>query len=446
MVAANRQWGSRGAFLLASIGFAVGLGNIWRFPYVTGENGGSAFVIIYLACAFVIGVPILMAELLVGRRGGMAPVRAVANVALEGGLSQRWAGIGYLNQLTAFSIMTVYAVVAGWVLYYFFLALNGAVAAQTGADAAATFDALLASPTRLGLWSFIALSLTGLILSAGLEKGIERAVKVLMPTLFALLLMLMIYNVFAGGMPEAIQYLFQPDFSKVGPDTFLAALGQAFFSIGVAMAGMMIFGAYLPKEISIARSALIIVAADTAVALVAGLVIFPMVFHGGLDPAQGSGLIFNTLPLAFAQMSGGPWVAIAFFLLLSVAAVTSMVGLTEPMVSMAEERLSLGRRRATALVCGLIMAVSLISALSYNFWAGVLIGSQTLNHWLDYLPNQIFLPLGGLLIALFVAWRLPANISADELAVGSERWFSIWYRSIRFLVVPAVLLILVTGI
>ena len=330
MASGGSAWGSRSGFILASVGFAVGLGNIWRFPYVTGENGGSAFVLIYLLCAFGIGVPILMAEFLLGRRAQRSPPFAIAAAAQESGLSVRWSWVGNLTILTAFGILMSYAVVAGWVLYYFYLALTGEMLASSAIQAQLTFGELLADPLTLVFWGSVALLSAALIIAAGVQQGIERAVKILMPMLFALLLLLMVFNVFTGGMPQALDYLFTPDFSKVDGSTFLAALAQAFFSIGVAMAGMMMFGAYLPKTISIAQSAVIIVAADTAVALLAGLVIFPMVFHNHLDVGAGTGLIFQTLPVAFARMDGGAVVGAVFFLLLCVAAITSIVGLSEP--------------------------------------------------------------------------------------------------------------------
>ena len=446
MASGGSAWGSRSGFILASIGFAVGLGNIWRFPYVTGENGGSAFVLIYLLCAFGIGVPILMAELLLGRRAQCSPPFAIAAVAQESGLSVRWSWVGNLTILTAFGILMSYAVVAGWVLYYFYLALTGEMLASSATQAQLTFSELLDDPPALVFWGSIALLSAAWIIAAGVQQGIERAVKMLMPMLFGLLLLLMVFNVFAGGMPQALDYLFTPDFSKVDGSTFLAALAQAFFSIGVAMAGMMMFGAYLPKTISIAQSAMIIVAADTAVALLAGLVIFPMVFHNGLDVGAGTGLIFQTLPVAFARMDGGAVVGAVFFLLLCVAAITSIVGLSEPVTGYVAERWQLTRRRATLAMFGTLFPFTVISALTFSTWSPVRLAGQSLDYWIEYLPNQVMLPVGGLLIATFVAWRLAQDISANELNFANPIWFSVWACLMRFVVVPAVFIILLTGL
>lgn len=446
MASGGSAWGSRSGFILASVGFAVGLGNIWRFPYVTGENGGSAFVLIYLLCAFGIGVPILMAEFLLGRRAQRSPPFALAAIAQESGRSEQWSWVGKLTILTAFSILMSYAVVAGWVLYYFFLALTGNMLASSSTQSQSAFNNLLADPLALVFWGGVSLVSAALIIAAGVQQGIERAVKVLMPMLFALLLLLMVFNVFTGGMPQALDYLFTPDFSKVDGSTFLAALAQAFFSIGVAMAGMMMFGAYLPKTISIAQSAVIIVAADTVVALLAGLVIFPMVFHNGLDVGAGTGLIFQTLPVAFARMDGGATVGAVFFLLLCVAAITSIVGLSEPVTGYVAERWQLSRRRATLAMFGTLFPFTVVSALTFSTWSPVRLAGQSLDYWIEYLPNQVLLPVGGLLIATFAAWRLDRNISASELSFTSEVWFTVWFRLMRFVVVPAVFIILVTGL
>ncbi|MCY4566316.1 MAG: sodium-dependent transporter, partial [Gammaproteobacteria bacterium] len=256
---AGEQWSSRAGFLLASIGFAVGLGNIWRFPYITGENGGAAFVVVYLVCAFAIGVPILIAEVMIGRRGRMSPPGSMRAVALSEGQSRQWQWAGGMNLVAAFLIQVVYCVIAGWVLLYLFKALTTGFAGIDGPGAQSEFDAVLADIPGLIFWTVLGLAITGTIIYAGVRSGIERAVRVLMPTLFGLLVALAAYNVFAGGFGQALTYLFAPDFSKVNGPMILAAVGQAFFSIGVAMAGMMTFGAYLPKKISIAGSALIIV-------------------------------------------------------------------------------------------------------------------------------------------------------------------------------------------
>ncbi|XOV81973.1 MAG: sodium-dependent transporter [bacterium] len=446
MAGVTQAWGSRFGFLMASVGFAVGLGNIWRFPYITGENGGSAFVLVYLLCAFGIGVPILMAELMLGRRGGFSPPASVRAIAAADGRSTRWSAIGYLNLLTAFFILIAYGVVAGWVLYYLYGSASGALAGFDADASTAHFAALLARPHVLVFWSLVTLMIAGFIIYKGVQNGIERAVKVLMPLLFFLLLALVVFNIVVGGMPETIRYLLAPDFSKLSSAMVLAAIGQAFFSIGVAMAGMMMFGAYLPEDVSIAQSAIVVVFADTLVALLAGFVIFPMVFHNGLDPAGGTGLIFQTLPVAFAQMPAGQWVGTTFFLLLSVAAITSVVGLCEPLCAWLAERFGWSRHKAAIVLTLTATGCGVVSVLSYNIWANVRLLGLSLGTIIDFLPNQIMLPLGGLLIALFAGWFVNAQAAEQELAMRNRVTFSLWHQLMRWVVVPAVAIILVSGL
>ena len=431
-------------FLMAATGFAVGLGNIWRFPYVTGENGGAAFVLVYIVCALCIGIPILIAELMIGRRGQASPPDSMQRFAQAEGASSAWRGVGNLNLVTAFLIQATYCVVAGWVLWYLFKAIFTGFVGVDSAYAASAFSAVMDNIIGMLFWTLVALSITGTIIYFGVNKGIERSVRILMPTLFLLMVCLVNYNIIAGGFDRAITYLFTPDFSKITPPMILAAIGQAFFSIGVAMAGMMMFGAYLPKSFSIPRAALIIIVIDTMVALLAGLMIFPIVFRFGLDPAGGTGLIFQTLPVAFAQMPGGHLVAIVFFLLLSVAALTSMVGLVEPLVARVEERWSMTRQKATGVVLAAIAVFAIFSVLSYNVISDHRVLGFDLNGILDFTSNQIMLPIGGLLIAIFTGWVVKRSSSKEELRMGSL--FSAWYLLIRYLVPLAIVVVLLTGL
>ena len=441
----NAMWSSRFAFIMASVGFAVGLGNIWRFPYVTGENGGSAFVLIYLLCAVAIGIPCLMAELLVGRRGGGSPPTAMAAVAAESGRSERWKVVGGLGVVTAYTIAITYAVVVGWVLWYLARAISAGFVGFDAATAEATFSGLQADNQAMVLWTLVGNLIVGGIIYAGVTAGIERAVTIMMPLMFSLLVGLSIYNYFAGGFMETLRWLFTPDFSKVSGATFLAAVGQAFFSIGVGMGGMMTYGAYLPRDFSIARGAGTIVLADTLVALLAGFVVFPAVFHFGLDMAAGPGLIFQTLPVAFAQMPGGGVFAVLFFVMLSVAGVTSMVGLLESVTSWTKEKLSVSRQRSTILVVGSVTTLSVVSVLSYNIWADYQLLGMNFNELTEALYDKLFLPMAGLLVALFTGWFMHRDASQDELRDDSQ-WFGLWRGLTRFIVVPAVALILIRGL
>jgi len=443
---ASAHWSSRFAFLMASVGFAVGLGNIWRFPYVTGENGGAAFVLVYLACAFGIGVPILMAEMMIGRRGQGSPTIAMANVALESGRSPRWKWVGGMGLLAAFTIEIVYAVVVGWVLWYLFKSATTGFAGMDGTMASAEFAAVLDDNVGMVFWTLVGLLITGFIIYSGVKDGIERAVVVMMPVMFLLLLGLAAYNYFAGGFEQAVTWLFTPDFSRIGPGTVLAAVSQAFFSIGVAMAGMMTYGSYLPRSISITHSLPITVVADTAVALLAGLVIFPAVFHNGLDPAEGAGLIFHTLPVAFAQMPGGYLFSVLFFVMLAVAGITSMVGLVESINHWVEGHYGMSRHKSALLVIGSVAVLSVLSALSYNVMSEFTLAGRNFNDTLDYFATKLLLPLGGLLIAVFAGWAMTNAATRDELTSLNDFTYQLWHILIRFVVPPALLVILVVGL
>lgn len=442
----HETWSSRFGFLMATIGFAVGLGNIWRFPYIAGENGGAAFVLVYLVCAFGIGVPILMAEILIGRRGRRAPPGAMREVAVAEGRSRRWQWAGGLNLLAAFLIGIGYSVVIGWVLRYLWRAVTTGFSG-TDADASRlAFDALMGAPLTMVGWTWVALLLTGVVIYAGVQKGIERAVTWMMPALFGLLVLLALYNVFAGGFWPALRYLFNADFSRITAPVWLAAVGQAFFSIGVGMAGMMTYGAYLPKRVSITSSVWLIIVADTAAAILAGLVIFPVVFAVGLDPQGGPGLIFQTLPVAFARMPGGWLFAVLFFLTLSFAAITSMVGLIEAQTAWLEEHRGFRRHRSAVVVLGVTSALSVITVLGYSDPAVWQVAGRGLNDLIDQTANELLLPLGGLLIAIFAGWQMSRASTRDELAMTDDRGFDLWRFLVRYPVPAAVLLILVMGL
>jgi neurotransmitter:Na+ symporter, NSS family len=446
------HWSSRFGFLMASVGFAVGLGNIWRFPYIAGENGGAAFVLIYLACVFGIGAPILIAEILIGRRGQGSPTEAMSAVALESGRSKHWQLVGGMGLLAAYTIEIVYAVVVGWVLWYLFKAVTTGFVGFDNVSANAEFAAVLDNNLGMLWWTLVGLAITGVIIYAGVKDGIERAVTVLMPLLFLLLVGLAVYNYFAPaagsqghGFSRALTWLFTPDFSKINFASVLAAVGQAFFSLSAAMAGMMVYGSYLPKTVSITRSVLIIVSLDTGVALLAGLVVFPVVFSNGMDPAAGAGLIFKTLPVGFAQMPGGHGFSVLFFLMLAVAGITSMVGLVEAVNAWVEDRFDIPRHKSALLLVGSIAVFSVLSILSYNVMDHWTLNGKNFNDSMDYFSNQILLPVGGLLIAIFAGWFMSREASQDELG-SSAKDHAIWYFLIRFVVPPAILVIFVMGV
>jgi len=449
----HEHWSTRFGFLMASAGFAIGLGNIWKFPYLTGENGGGAFVVIYLVCAFSIGVPVLMSEMLIGRRGRMSANESMRVIAIQEGRNPNWHWLGAMTMLTAFIILVIYSVVTGWVLEYLFKATINRFASIDQFDSLEMFARVLADPPGMMFWTGISLGMTAFIVAAGVQNGIERVVGVLMPLLFSLLVILVVYGSIVGDFSAAVNFLFVPDFSEVTAKVVLIAIGQAFFSVGVAMAAMMTYGAYLPRSVSISRSIVVIVTADSLVALLVGLAIFPLVFQHHLDPSSGPGLIFETLPLAFADMTGGHLFSIMFFLLLSVAAITSMVGLLETLVSWAEENKNLSRHTGCLILGSTIWLLSFVSIFSYNriasfyplnswsFFAG-----KNVNDILTVVTDQFMLPIGGLMIALFAGWIMRRESTRDELDMGSEKLYSLWHFLIRYVVPPALLMVFILGI
>ena len=428
------QFTSRFAFLMAAIGSAVGLGNLWRFPFQTGQNGGAAFVIVYLVCVVFVAYPILMSELSVGRHKGLSAVGSTTQLAIDSGKSANWAVVGWVGILAAFSALTIYSITAGQVIAYSVMLFMGEFEGQTATDAA-RIAPLYSGPAYALFWHTLFMAFTALIVSAGLHGGIERVVTILMPIFFVMLAGLSMYALVSGSAGAAIAYLFAPDFSAITPVVVLAALGQAFFSIGVGAAIMMTYGSFLPKEERIGKSAAIICVSDTLVAMVAGLMIFPIVFAHHLDPAAGSGLIFGALPAVFAEMRGGSIIGGLFFFLAFIAALTSSISLLVAVSTVGEEQLGIGRM-VSAIIFG---------ALAWLVGAAVVI-TPGIGDWINFFSGSVFLPLGGLLVALFVGWIVPRRIMRDELRNTSDRLFELWRFFIRYVAPIAVGLILLLGI
>ena len=432
---AQQHWSSRFAFLMAAIGSAVGLGNLWRFPFQTGQNGGSAFVFVYLLCVVLIAFPVLVAELSVGRHKGMSAVGSTRNLAIDAGRSPRWAIAGWAGVVAAFLILTTYSVVAGQVMAYSTMSFLGEFAAAPSEAAGGDDLALYGSISASLWWHTIFMGITIAIVSRGLSGGIEKVVTLLMPIFFVMLAALSIYSVATGAAAEALAYLFQPNFAAIRPQTVLAALGQAFFSIGVGSAIMITYGSYLSRDEHIPNSATIIASADTLVAMVAGLMIFPVVFAFGLDPQAGMGLIFDALPGVFAGMPAGSFVGGAFFFLAFIAALTSSISLLQVVMSFVEEHTQLSRTTAAVLFGGLAWVVGAGAAHSGEF------GS-----FIDDIVGLVALPLGGLLIAVFAGWVVPADVMRGELPHATARFFAFWRFMIRYPVPIAVSLIIISGL
>lgn len=449
----HEKWSSRSAFLLASIGAAVGLGNIWKFPYVTGQNGGSAFVLIYLIAVVFVVLPILIAETALGRWGKQSPPNAMANVAQSQGRTRAWSIAGWFGMLAAYLIASYYSVISGWATVYIFKNGAGNFSGQDAAAVGAEFNSLLSSPGSLALWHGIFMLICGFILAKGIQKGIEKTVKIVMPVLFALLLVMVVYGLFEGDMAATFHFMFDFDFSAIDGQMILIAVGQAFFSIGVGLGIMMGFGAYLPKETSIARSAVIIAGMDTVVAIIAGLAIFPIVFANGLDPAEGPGLIFVSLPVAFGSVTGGIFFGTLFFILLFFAALTSVIGTLEPMIAWWEERFSLQRSTAAIMVCFSIFLLGMGTVFSFNLWSEwrPLASFERFADFgyfeiLDYVAANIMIPITGLLLAVFTGWVIKSTAIQEQLQMRSPRMFHVWFWLIRWVAPISIILILYSSI
>ncbi len=438
----HETWSNRWIFILAATGSAVGLGNIWKFPYIVGENGGGAFVLVYLMCIALVGIPVMIAEVLMGRWGRASPVHSVYRLTAEIGAPRAWHALGWLGVLAGLIILSYYSVIAGWVLAYIFKMTDGTFVAISGLESAATFNAMLASPGTLIFWHSIFMLMTLGVVVAGVTRGLGRAVQILMPVLFVLLLLMLIFSVREGDFAAALGYLFSIDASELSVEGVLIALGHAFFTLSLGMGAIMAYGSYMPHKAPVGRTVLTIGVLDTAVALLAGLVIYPIVFaNSGIEPSEGPGLLFVSLPIAFGNMPGGLFFGTVFFVLVSLAAWSSSISLIEPAVAWLTQT---GRasRLTSGLVLGLICWVlGLGSVLSFNYWADLqLFGRFNFFEFSDFLTASVMLPLGGLLMAIFVGHLMKRQRIVDEVEIKTGLLFDSWYWVLRW-VAPALIVL-----
>ncbi len=411
------SWSGLVGFVLAAIGSAIGLGNVWRFPYITGKYGGGAFVIVYIGCVLVVGVPIMLAEFLIGRKTQRNPVGAFR--ALRPG--SPWVLTGWLGVISGFVILSYYSVVGGWVLHYAFLSLRNSFVDRSPQEVAELFTILESSSSLQLFWHVIFMFLTTLIVAGGVRKGIERGNDIMMPLLFFLLCALLVYALRTEGAEAGLNFLLRPRWEQMSRAGILEALGQAFFSLSLGMGAMITYGSYLSKDTHLVHSAFYVVVGDTLVAILAGFVIFPLVFTFHLEPAAGPGLIFQTLPIAFAQLPAGYLVAITFFFLLTFAALTSAISLLEVVVAYFIDERGWGRAQASWILGGIIFLCGIPSALGGGFLG-----------LMDRLATNYLLPSGALLIALFTGWALSHKERQAEFQSGEISAFS--YMSWSFLV------------
>lgn len=437
------HWATRFGFVLAAAGSAVGLGNIWKFPYITGENGGGLFVVIYLSCIALVGLPIMIAEVLIGRRTQRSPVGAFQQLRGEG---TAWHIVGWMGVISGFVILSYYSVVAGWTINYVLMSVAGAFDGKSANEIGEAFGILYAAGDINLFWHFIFMLTTVAIVVGGVSRGIEVWARVLMPVLFALLLVLFFDAVVQPGFGKAVSFLFVPDASKLHPSGVLEALGHSFFTLSLGMGAMLTYGSYVSKDRDIVGSSAVVSILDTAVALLACLILFPVIFSFGMEPQAGPGLVFKSMPIALSQMAGGRVLGIVFFALLFVAALTSAISLLEVVTSTVIDQLGWARRRAALTSGSLIFLFGVPSALSggggiFDSWQA-LVGKNFFDTF-DYLASNWLLPLGGLFVAVFVGWVMPDAMRRAEFAAGS-RWgkaYPLWNFAVRY-VAPLAIFVL----
>lgn len=435
-------WSSGKGFVIAAAGSAIGLGNIWRFPYVTGVNGGAAFLLIYLFTVIIIGYPLFINEMVIGRKTHKNPVGAMKEIAP----GAPWWLIGALGVFTGFIILSYYSVVAGWSLAYTWEALTSGFTAGTNFHE--MFKTHISSPLHVVFWHAVFMALCIGIIACGVEKGIERSVRILMPLLGILLIILIARSVTLPGAAEGIKFFIKPDFSKVTGQTFLAAIAQSFFTLSIGMGAIITYGSYLSKKDEIPVNALSVVGLDTLIAVMAGFAIFPAVFALGFEPGSGAGLTFITIPGIFTKIPAGRFFGFAFFLLLSIAALTSAISLLEVIVAWAVDEKGLKRKKASVLFGIIIFSIGVFPALGYSMLNNISFRSMDILDTFDWFANSIFMPLGGLLTAIFTGYIWcahsacrEANLTKSRIYVG--RW---WVFLIRYIVPPAIIVIMIFGL
>ncbi len=457
-------WSNSWIFVLAATGSAVGLGNIWKFPYMAGENGGGAFVLVYLFCIALIGLPVMMAEVLLGRRGRMSPVNTMKRLVEEGGLHGAWTSIGWMGVFAGLFIMSFYSVVAGWAINYVITTASGTFNGADAEQVGSIWGGLLNDNGTLLLWHTTFSIMTGVIVALGVTKGLGAVARYMMPFLILALFVLLAYGVMKGNMAAGLDFLFNPDFSKLlykyvevnasgetvacsgelihcekqlTYEPTLKALGHAFFTLSLGMGAIMAYGAYMPDHSNVAKTVVTIGILDTVIALVAGMAIFAIVFaNPEVSPAGGPGLMFQSLPIAFGSMAGGQIFGTLFFLLVTVAAWSSAVSLIEPGVAWLVENKDYNRWVATLILAGSAWLLGITAMLSFNVlseWTPIFLFGKTPFNFLDFLTSQLMLPLGGLFIAIFVGWKMSKTIVAQEMDAEGHPLFEIWMFVLRYI-------------
>ncbi len=449
----DRRWSSNLMFLAAAIGSVVGIANVWKFTYVAGENGGGAFVIVYVLAVIGIALPALIAEFLVGRRGRASVVKTMDNLAESEGIGRWWRYYGQMAALGAFLALSFYSVIAGWTIDYFVLSMTRGFDAMSAEHTEAALAGLMQSPARMMLSQAAFIALTAAVVAAGVRRGLENALRWLTPALFLILILLVGYAIVAADFAAAARFLFVPDFSQIDAQTVLLAVGQAFFSLGIGLGVLLTIGAYMAPESSILRAGVVVAVADVTVALLAGLAVFPIVFGHGLSPAEGPGLIFATLPVAFGTMPAGGVLGPLFFLLLAIAALTSAITIMETVVAAIEDYSGWPRARIVAFSSLLLWIAGLGTVLSFNLLADFhplayipAFAERNIFESLDYIVSNFMMPAGGVLIAVLAGWGLRRKSTMNELRLSQGALYSSWRLLVRFAVPTTIALVFVANL
>lgn len=439
------SFGSKFGVIAATAGSAIGLGNIWRFPYVAGENGGAAFLIVYLGFIFLFGIPVMLSEFAIGRRAQKNVFGAFRKLAP----GRPWYLIGLMGVVAAFMILAFYTAVAGWTLEYLYQSVINGFSGKSSEELGNMFSSFTGGTWRPLFWFFVFMALTAFIIIAGVKKGIERYTKILMPLLLILLLILVIRSLTLPGAGSGVAFLFKPDFSKITTSTILEALGQAFFSLSIGMGTLVTYGSYIQKSDNLGSTAISVALADTFIAVLAGLAIFPAVFAFNIAPGSGVGLVYITLPNIFVQMAGGYFFSLMFFVLLVVAALTSTISVLEVIVAFFVEELRLKRRAATWLATAAVSVLGIMSVLSTSTMADLKIFGLTVFDLLDFTSANILLPAGGFFIVIFVAWFFGRDKAREELSNDGQlkaAYIPLYLFIIRFIAPLAIAFVFLQGI
>jgi NSS family neurotransmitter:Na+ symporter len=439
------SFGSKLGIIAAAAGSAIGLGNIWRFPYVVGENGGAAFILIYVGFIILIGIPVMLSEFTIGRR---AQRNAYGSFKLLKP-NQPWYLIGLMGIAAAFFILAFYSTVAGWTLEYLYLSVVNGFADKSPVELQEYFADFQLGGWKPVMWQLIIMVLTAGIIISGVRKGIEKYTKVLMPVLLVLIIIMCIRSITLPGGMEGLKFLFKPDFSKLGPSTILEALGQAFFSLSIGMGTLITYGSYIQKKENLGNTAYAVSAADTFIAILAGIAIFPAVFAFGINPSEGEALVFITLPNIFQQMAGGYFWSLLFFSLLVIAALTSTISVLEVVVAFFAEELNINRKVATIVAASLITVIGVLCTLSQGPLPEISLFGMNLFGIFNFSSANILLPLGGLLIVIFVGWFMGRKNVRDEITNSGRfkgKLFGVFIAIVRIIAPIAIALVFLQGL